>query len=148
MDSVNKKIALIIALIGFVLIGLIFAFELFEVMWFKVLIGVWVFVFCSSMYRLTPLFKARNRLEHFVQRDAQHLLVFSLMGFFDKKHGPNWLVIQSIERVVSKDDELIICSNNDRQLSVSLPVKKAELEAFMQRIFTTAEKQTITFEQA
>jgi hypothetical protein len=70
------------------------------------------------------------------------------MGFFDKKHGPNWLVIQSIERVVSKDDELIICSNNDRQLSVSLPVKKAELEAFMQRIFTTAEKQTITFEQA
>jgi hypothetical protein len=49
---------------------------------------------------------------------------------------------------VSKDDELIICSNNDRQLSVSLPVKKAELEAFMQRIFTTAEKQTITFEQA
>ena len=79
MDSVNKKIALIIALIGFVLIGLIFAFELFEVMWFKVLIGVWVFVFCSSMYRLTPLFKARNRLEHFVQRDAQHLLVLSLI---------------------------------------------------------------------
>ena len=67
------------------------------------------------------------------------------MGFFDKKHGPNWLVIESIERITTKDDELIIYSNNERQMSVSLPVKKAELDSFIKRILTDSEKQNITF---
>lgn len=145
MDAVNKKIAIAISIIGFVLIILMISTELLEFMWFKALFGLWVFVFCSSVYRLTPLFKSRNRLEDFIQRDAQHLLLFSLMGFFDKKHGPDWLVIESIERITTKDDGLIIYSNNERQMSVSLPVKKAELDSFIKRILTDSEKQNITF---
>ena len=145
MDAVNKKIAIAISLIGLVLIILMISTDLLESMWFKALFGLWVFVFCSSVYRLTPLFKSRNRLEDFIQRDAQHLLLFSLMGFLDKKHGPNWLVIESIERITTKDDELIIYSNNERQMSVSLPVKKAELDSFIKRILTDSEKQNITF---
>ena len=146
MDAVNKTIAITISLIGLVLIILTISTELLEFMWFKVLFGLWIFIFCSSIYRLTPLFKSRNRLEHFIQRDAQHLFLFSLMGFFDKKHGPNWLVIKSIERITSKDDELTIYSNNERQLCVSLPVKKAQLDSFIKRILTDSEKQTITFD--
>ncbi|AQQ01690.1 hypothetical protein B0W48_19010 [Pseudoalteromonas aliena] len=146
MDAVNKKIAITISLIGLVLIILTISTELLEFMWFKVLFGLWIFIFCSSIYRLTPLFKSRNRLENFIQRDAQHLLLFSLMGFFDKKHGPNWLVIKSIERITSKDDELTIYSNNERQLCVSLPAKKAQLDSFIKRILTDSEKQTITFD--
>ncbi|WP_282131665.1 hypothetical protein [Pseudoalteromonas aliena] len=146
MDAVNKKIAITVSLIGLVLIILTISTELLEFMWLKVLFGLWIFVFCSSIYRLTPLFKSRNRLENFIQRDAQHLLLFSLMGFFDKKHGPNWLVIKSIERITSKDDELTIYSNNERQLCVSLPAKKAQLDSFIKRILTDSEKQTITFD--
>jgi hypothetical protein len=104
-----------------------------------------MFVFCSTCYRLTPLFKVRNRVEDFVQRDAQHLL-FSLMGFFDKKYGPHCLVINTIERIATKDDELVIYSNHERQFSVSLPVKRVEIEAFLRRILTDPEKQTITFD--
>jgi hypothetical protein len=121
------------------------ATELLEFMWFKALFGLWVFIFCSSVYRLTPLFKSRNRLEDFIQRDAQHLLLFSLMGFFDNKHGPDWLVIESIDRIMTKDDELIIHNNNEHQISVSLPAKKAELDSFIKRILTNSEKQNITF---
>ena len=68
------------------------------------------------------------------------------MGFFDKKHGPDWLVIESIERITIKDDELIIYSNNERQFSASLPAKKVELDTFLKRILTDTEKQTITFD--
>lgn len=146
MDAVNKKIASVILLIGLALIALALSSELLEFIWFKALLGLWVFVFCSSMYRLTPIFKARNRLEHFIQRDAHHLLLFSLMGLYDKKHGPNWFVIESIERIVTKDGELIVCSTNDRKLSVSVPAKKHELDNFIQRIFTDSEKRTISFE--
>jgi hypothetical protein len=146
VDAVNKKIAIAISLIGLVLIILMLSTELLEFMWFKALFGLWVFVFCSSVYRLTPLFKSRNPLTDFIQRDAQHLLLFSLMGFFDKKHGPDWLVIESIERITIKDDELIIYSNNERQFSASLPAKKVELDTFLKRILTDTEKQTITFD--
>ena len=145
MDAANKKIAIAMSLIGLVLIILMIATELLEFMWFKALLGLWVFVFCSSVYRLTPLFKSRNRLEDFIQRDAQHLLLFSLMGFFDKKHGPDWLVIESIDSIMTKDDELIIHNNNEHQISVSLPAKKAELDSFIKRILTNSEKQNITF---
>jgi hypothetical protein len=146
MDAVNKKIATVVGVIGVMLITLLCATELKEHMWFVFLVGLWFFVFCSSCYRLTPIFKARNRIEDFIQRDAQHLLLFSLTGFFDKKHGPQWLVIDNIERILIKDDELIIHSNNERQFSVSIPSNKTAIEAFIKRILTESEKQAITFE--
>ncbi|MEL0634701.1 hypothetical protein V6237_18190 [Pseudoalteromonas carrageenovora] len=145
MDAVNKKIAMVVSVIALLLLVLALSTNLSEYMWFKFLFGVWLFVLCSSFYRLTALFKSRNRLDNFIQRDAQHLMLFSLTGFFDKKHGPHWLVISNIERVESKNDELIIHSSNDRQLSVSLPAQSTELDAFVKRILTESEKQTIHF---
>ena len=82
---------------------------------------------------------------NFIQRDAQHLFVFSLTGLFDKKNGPHWLVISNIESIEIRNDELIVHSNNDRQLSVSIPGSQAQLHAYVSRILTATEKHTIVF---
>lgn len=145
MHSINKKIALVIALIGLVIIVCGYFFSLGEHLWFKAALVMWVVVFCSCCYRLTPLFKMRNPLRNFIQRDAQHLFVFSLTGLFDKKNGPHWLVISNIESIEIRNDELIVHSNNDRQLSVSIPGSQAQLHAYVSRILTATEKHTIVF---
>ena len=88
MHSINKKIAQVIALIGLIIIASGYFFSLGEFLWFKAALVMWVVVFCSCCYRLTPLFKMRNPLRNFIQRDAQHLFVFSLTGLFDKKKWP------------------------------------------------------------
>ncbi|MEH6554753.1 MULTISPECIES: hypothetical protein [Pseudoalteromonas] len=145
MHSINKKIAQVIALIGLIIIASGYFFSLGEFLWFKAGLVMWVVVFCSCCYRLTPLFKMRNPLRHFIQRDAQHLFVFSLTGLFDKKNGPHWLVISNIESIEIRNDELIVHSNNDRQLSVSIPGSQAQLHAYVNRILTATEKHTIVF---
>ena len=145
MHSINKKIALVIALIGLIIIASGYFFSLGEFLWFKAALVMWVVVFCSCCYRLTPLFKMRNPLRNFIQRDAQHLFVFSLTGLFDKKNGPHWLVISNIESIEIRNDELIVHSNNDRQLSVSIPGSQAQLHAYVSRILTATEKHTIVF---
>lgn len=145
MHSINKKIALVIALIGLIIIASGYFFSLGEHLWFKAALVMWVVVFCSCCYRLTPLFKMRNPLRNFIQRDAQHLFVFSLTGLFDKKNGPHWLVISNIESIEIRNDELIVHSNNDRQLSVSIPGSQAQLHAYVSRILTATEKHTIVF---
>ncbi|NWL16714.1 hypothetical protein FHG08_13680 [Pseudoalteromonas sp. Scap03] len=145
MHSINKKIAQVIALIGLIIIASGYFFSLGEFLWFKAALVMWVVVFCSCCYRLTPLFKMRNPLRNFIQRDAQHLFVFSLTGLFDKKNGPHWLVISNIESIEIRNDELIVHSNNDRQLSVSIPGSQAQLHAYVSRILTATEKHTIVF---
>jgi hypothetical protein len=145
MHSINKKIAQVIALIGLIIIASGYFFSLGEHLWFKAGLVMWVVVFCSCCYRLTPLFKMRNPLRNFIQRDAQHLFVFSLTGLFDKKNGPHWLVISNIESIEIRNDELIVHSNNDRQLSVSIPGSQAQLHAYINRILTATEKHTIVF---
>ena len=138
MDNINKKIAIVVLGIGIILGALVLFTSLTDHIWFSAVIGLWLFVFCSCFYRLTPAFKKRNTLDNFIQRDAQHLMLFSLAGFFDKKFGP-------IEHIESKNDELIIYSNNERQFSVSLPAQKNDIDAYMKRILSDHEKQTIRF---
>ncbi|ENN97716.1 MULTISPECIES: hypothetical protein [Pseudoalteromonas] len=145
MDNINKKIAIVVLGIGIILGALVLFTSLTDHIWFSAVIGLWLFVFCSCCYRLTPAFKKRNTLDNFIQRDAQHLMLFSLAGFFDKKFGPQWLVIGNIEHIESKNDELIIHSNNERQFSVSLPAQKNDIDAYMKRILSDQEKQTIRF---
>ena len=144
MDTVNKKIAAVVACVGLLLIALAFTTSLITQTWFICLLFLWAFIFCSCSYRLTPLFKVRNQLTDFIQRDAQHLLLFSLSGFFDKKHGPHWVVIANIDTIVTEDDLLSVYCNNERQFSISLPAKKAVLDTFISRLLTPSEKQRIT----
>ncbi|MBQ4834547.1 hypothetical protein J8L70_15015 [Pseudoalteromonas sp. MMG010] len=145
MEAVNKKIMLCVGAFGIALISLALLIDLTQYYWFIALLGVWGVIFLSSCYRITPLFKARNKIEHFIQRDAQHLLLFSLAGFFDQKLGPQWLVIESINKIETHNNELIVHSSNDRRLSISLPITKKELDIFLQRLLTEAEKQSIYF---
>ena len=145
MHTINKKIAQVVAFIGLIIICVGYFLSLGEHIWFKGILLLWIVVFCSCCYRLTPLFKMRNPLRNFIQRDAQHLFVFSLTGLFDKKNGPHWLVISNIELIEIKDDELIVHSNNDRQLSVSIPGSQAQLHAYISRILTATEKHRIVF---
>lgn len=145
MHTINKKIAQVVAFIGLIIIGSGYFLSLSEHIWFKGSLIVWGVIFCSCCYRLTPLFKMRNPLRNFIQRDTQHLFVFSLTGLFDKKNGPHWLVISNIELIEFKDDELVVHSNNDRRLSVSIPATKNQLHTYVSRILTASERQSIVF---
>ncbi|WP_338364723.1 hypothetical protein [uncultured Pseudoalteromonas sp.] len=145
MDNINKKIAVAVLCVGIVLGAMATFTSRTDHNWFSAVLGLWLFVFCSCCYRLTPVFKKRNKLDNFIQRDEQHLLLFSLAGFFDKKIGPQWLVIGNIEHIESKDDALVIHSNNERRLCVSLPAQKSDIDAYIKRILSDQEKQTIRF---
>ncbi|MEM5552113.1 hypothetical protein WNY63_15420 [Pseudoalteromonas neustonica] len=143
MQKINQRLALIVACFGIVLLLLSLFTGLFQQPWFVFLIALWVFVFSSCCYRLTSFFKTRNSLDKFIQRDQENLLLFTLTGFFDRTHGPQWLVINTIEKIQCHDDLLYVYSSKERQLSVSLPATKAEILAYLDSLFTAREKQSI-----
>lgn len=143
MQKINQRLALIVACFGIVLLLLSLFTGLFQQPWFVFLMALWVFVFSSCCYRLTSFFKTRNSLDKFIQRDQENLLLFTLTGFFDRTHGPQWLVINTIEKIQCRDDLLSVYSSKERQLSVSLPATKAEILAYLDSLFTAREKQSI-----
>lgn len=146
MRKINQRLALIVACFGIVLLLLCVFTGLFQQAWFVFLIALWLFVFSSCCYRLTPLFIARNPLDKFIKREQQQLLLFTLSGFFDRTHGPQWLVIASIEKIQCNDDQCTIFSSEQRQCVISLPASKAELMHYFNGLFTEHEKQAIIIE--
>ncbi|MFK3871219.1 hypothetical protein [Pseudoalteromonas rhizosphaerae] len=144
MRKINQLLALIVGCFGIVLLLLSVFTMLFQQAWFVLLIAVWLFVFSSCCYRLTPLFKARNSLDKFIRREQQHLLVFTLSGFFDRTHGPQWLLIDSIKEIQCHDDQFLILSSEHRQCSIGLPATKAELTQYFNTLLTENEKKLIT----
>ncbi|BDF94828.1 MULTISPECIES: hypothetical protein [Pseudoalteromonas] len=144
MQAINKRLALIVGCFGVVLVLLSVFTELLQQAWFIFLIALWLFVFSSCCYRLTLLFKARNPLDKFIQREQQHLLLFTLSGFFDRVHGPQWLVIDSIEKIQCRDDQCTIFSSEQQQCTIGLPASQAELLDYFNSLFTEHEKLSIT----
>lgn len=145
MSNINRRIALVVFAIGLLLVlGALFT-SAWQQPWFVFVIALWGFVFCSACYRLTPLFKKRNPVSEFLKRDTQHVLVFSLNGFFDSKNGPHWLVIDSINSIKIRDNYLCFCNHDESHFSVSLPANKPELEEYLKRLFTSKERQSIIF---
>ena len=146
MRKINQLLALIVGCFGIVLLLLSVFTMLFQQAWFVFLIALWLFVFSSCCYRLTPLFKARNGLDKFIRREQQHLLLFSLSGFFDRTHGPQWLPINSIKKIQCHDDQFLIIFSEQHQYSIGLPATKAELIQYFNALLTKNEKKLITIE--
>ncbi|MBB1507336.1 MAG: hypothetical protein ACJAVX_003554 [Pseudoalteromonas rhizosphaerae] len=146
MRKINQLQALIVGCFGIVLLLLSVFTMLFQQAWFVFLIALWLFVFSSCCYRLTPLFKARNGLDKFIRREQQHLLLFSLSGFFDRTHGPQWLPINSIKKIQCHDDQFLIIFSEQHQCSIGLPATKAELIQYFNALLTKNEKKLITIE--
>lgn len=144
MQKINQRLTLIVACFGIVLLLLSVFTGLFQQAWFVFLIALWLFVFSSCCYRLTPLFIARNPLDKFIKREQQHLLLFTLSGFFDRTHGPQWLVIDSIEKIQCNDDQCTIFCSEQHQYTIGLPASKTELMYYFNCLFTEHEKQIIT----
>lgn len=145
MSNINQRIALVVFTIGLLLLVTAMFTPLWQQPWFIFIIALWGFIFCSACYRLTALFKKRNPISEFLKRDTQHILVFSLNGFFDSKNGPHWLVIDSINSIEIKDNYLCFCNHDESQFNVSLPAKKQELEEYLKRLLTSKERQKVRF---
>lgn len=144
MSNINLRIALVVFAIGLLLIlGAVFT-PVWQQPWFIFVIALWGFIFCSACYRLTSLFKKRNPVSEFLKRDTQHVLAFSLNGFFDSKNGPHCLVIGSIDSIETKDNFICFYNHDESDFKVSLPASKAELEEYLKRFFTSKELQKIT----
>lgn len=143
MYKINRQLALVVAAIGCVLLLLSLLTPLFSQPWFVLLIALWVFVFSSCCYRLTPLFRARNGLDKLIQRNQQHLMLFTLTGFFDRTTGPHWLSIDSIDHIKCKEDSVTIYIDNACVYSTSLPSSKSHLVDYFNSILTAKEKQSM-----
>lgn len=146
MQNINQRLALIVACFGIVLLLLSVFTGLLQQAWFVFLIALWLFVFSSCCYRLTPLFIARNPPDKFIHREQQHLLLFTLSGFFDRTLGPQWLVIDSIEKIQCDNNQCTIFSSEQQQCTIGLPASKAELIDYFNGLFTEHEKQSIIIE--
>ena len=96
MDNINKKIAIVVLGIGIILGALVLFTSLTDHIWFSAVIGLWLFVFCSCCYRLTPAFKKRNTLDNFIQRDAQHLCYLAWQVFLIKNLARNGLLLATL----------------------------------------------------
>lgn len=144
MNKINLRIAFVVAIVGLLLAIIATFTAVLQQPWFIFVVALWVFTFCSASYRLTSLFKMRNPICDFLKRDTQHIILFSLNGFFDSKSGPQWLVVESIKRIEIRDDYICFYNQDESDYSVSLPASKAELEHYLHRFFTREEWQSIT----
>ncbi len=143
MYKINRQLALIVAAIGCVLFLLCIFTSLLAQPWFVLLLALWVFVFSSCCYRLTPLFRERNSLDKLIQRNQHQLMLFSLTGFFDRTTGPHWLAIDSIDHIKCYEDSVSIFANQECVFSTSLPSSKAHLVAYFNSLLTDREKQSM-----
>ncbi|MFY8327278.1 hypothetical protein [Pseudoalteromonas sp. ZZD1] len=143
MYKINKQLALVVAAIGCVLFLICLFTPLLAQPWFVFLIALWVFVFISCCYRLTPLFRERNSLSKLIQRNQQHLILFTLTGFFDRTSGPHWVSIESIKHIKCDEDSVAIFIDAECVFSTSLPSSKTHLINYFNSILTTREKQSM-----
>lgn len=143
MHKINQQLAMAVVVIGCVLLLLSLITDLFQQAWFVFLMALWLFVFVSCCYRLTPLFKQRNGLDKLIQRDQKYLMCKSLTGFFDRTTGPHWFLIDTIEHIQCEQDTFYIYVANECVYSTSLPSSKAQLIDYFNSLLTAQEKQSM-----
>lgn len=97
MLVINKLLAKISFAIALVLIALWVFTPLWHSAAFSLFVMLWGFITLSSLYRVTPLFVARNPITDLLKRDVNQLALISLAGLFDFKRKAEFVLIGQIK---------------------------------------------------
>ncbi len=143
MLVINKLLAKISLTIALVLIALWVFTPLWHSAAFSLFVMLWGFITLSSLYRVTPLFVARNPITDLLKRDVNQLALISLAGLFDFKRKAEFVLIGQIKQIEIGEGIIHVTDVNEQQITAVLSVNSSQINSHLAQLLSERERAQI-----
>ena len=143
MLAINKLLAKISLTIALVLIALWVFTPLWHSAAFSLFVMLWGFITLSSLYRVTPLFVARNPITDLLKRDVNQLALISLAGIFDFKRKAEFVLIGQIKQIEIGEGIIHVTDVNDQLITAVLSVNSSQINSHLAQLLSERERAQI-----
>jgi hypothetical protein len=143
MLAINKLLAKISLTIALVLIALWVFTPLWHSAAFSLFVILWGFITLSSLYRVTPLFVARNPITDLLKRDVNQLALISLAGLFDFKRKAEFVLIGQIKQIEIGEGIIHVTDVNDQLITAVLSVNSSQINSHLAQLLSERERAQI-----
>lgn len=143
MLAINKLLAKISLTIALVLIALWVFTPLWHSAAFSLFVMLWGFITLSSLYRVTPLFVARNPITDLLKRDVNQLALISLAGLFDFKRKAEFVLIGQIKQIEIGEGVIHVTDVNDQLITAVLSVNSSQINSHLSQLLSERERAQI-----
>ena len=143
MLAINKLLAKISLTIALVLIVLWVFTPLWHSAAFSLFVMLWGFITLSSLYRVTPLFVARNPITDLLKRDVNQLALISLAGLFDFKRKAEFVLIGQIKQIEIGEGIIHVTDVNEQQITAVLSVNSSQINSHLAQLLSERERAQI-----
>ena len=143
MLAINKLLAKISLTIALVLIALWVFTSLWHSAAFSLFVMLWGFITLSSLYRVTPLFVARNPITDLLKRDVNQLALISLAGLFDFKRKAEFVLIGQIKQIEIGEGIIHVTDVNDQLITAVLSVNSSQINSHLAQLLSERERAQI-----
>ena len=143
MLAINKLLAKISLTIALVLIVLWVFTPLWQSAAFSLFVMLWGFITLSSLYRVTPLFVARNPITDLLKRDVNQLALISLAGIFDFKRKAEFVLIGQIKQIEIGEGIIHVTDVNDQLITAVLSVNSSQINSHLAQLLSERERAQI-----
>ncbi|RZD23229.1 hypothetical protein [Pseudoalteromonas sp. MEBiC 03485] len=143
MLVINKLLAKISFTIAFVLIALWVFTPLWHSAAFSLFVMLWGFITLSSLYRVTPLFVARNPITDLLKRDVNQLALISLAGLFDFKRKAEFVLIGQIKQIEIGEGIIHVTDINEQKSTAILSVRSDIIKSHLEQLLSERERSKI-----
>ena len=143
MLAINKLLAKISLTIALVLIALWVFTPLWHSAAFSLFVMLWGFITLSSLYRVTPLFVARNPIADLLKRDVNQLALISLAGLFDFKRKAEFVLIGQIKQIEIGEGIIHVTDVNDQLITAVLSVNSSQINSHLAQLLSERERAQI-----
>lgn len=143
MLAINKLLAKISLTIALVLIALWVFTPLWHSAAFSLFVMLWGFITLSSLYRVTPLFVARNPITDLLKRDVNQLALISLAGLFDFKRKAEFVLIGQIKQIEIGEGIIHVTDVNDQLITAVLSVNSSQINSHLTQLLSERERAQI-----
>ena len=141
--AINKLLAKISLTIALVLIVLWVFTPLWHSAAFSLFVMLWGFITLSSLYRVTPLFVARNPITDLLKRDVNQLALISLAGLFDFKRKAEFVLIGQIKQIEIGEGIIHVTDVNDQLITAVLSVNSSQINSHLAQLLSERERAQI-----
>ena len=104
---------------------------------------LWGFITLSSLYRVTPLFVARNPITDLLKRDVNQLALISLAGLFDFKRKAEFVLIGQIKQIEIGEGIIHVTDVNDQLITAVLSVNSSQINSHLAQLLSERERAQI-----
>ncbi|GGE86121.1 hypothetical protein [Pseudoalteromonas gelatinilytica] len=143
MLAINKLLAKISLTIALVLIALWVFTPLWHSAAFSLFVMLWGFITLSSLYRVTPLFVARNPIADLLKRDVNQLALISLAGLFDFKRKAEFVLIGQIKQIEIGEGIIHVTDVNEQQITAVVSVNSSQINSHLAQLLSERERAQI-----